>query len=253
MKSFAKVNIFLKITGKRDNYHTLFSRFMIVKNLYDTIDFKKNDTDTFCIDGNFSCALEKNTIYKAYSLLKQTTNNKDIEQFFKSHKIVIDKNIPEFAGLGGGSANASTFLKMINEELNLKLTIEQLCDIGKQIGADVPFFLYDYDSANVSGVGEIVKPYKENALDITTFTPQIQCDTPSVYKKFRSDFYKEYKNEKYLENISSLDYLAIHSIAEANDLYLPALALYPNLKNHQKDDWFFSGSGSSFFMIEKKL
>jgi 4-diphosphocytidyl-2-C-methyl-D-erythritol kinase len=249
MKSFAKVNIFLKITGKRENYHTLISRFMIVKNLFDTITFEKSSQEGFSLDGKFSCPLEKNSIYKAYTLLKEHTNNPDIDEFFKSHKIAVQKSIPEFAGLGGGSSNAGTVLNMINQELNLNLSKDELSNIGAKIGADVPFFVHGYDSANVSGIGEIVEPYEENILDIETFTPAIECDTPSVYKEFSKNFYKEYKEIEKIKKIDSIEYLKTHNIDQANDLYLPAVSLYPKLEPYKDKYSYFSGSGSTFFNI----
>jgi 4-diphosphocytidyl-2-C-methyl-D-erythritol kinase len=249
MKSFAKVNIFLKITGKRDNYHTLISRFMIVENLYDEVYFTQNNSNSFEIDGNFSCTLEKNSIYKAYKLLKDYTKDPNIDNFFASHKVVVEKNIPEFAGLGGGSSNAATFLNLVNNELNLNLSKDILASIGEKIGADVPFFIYNYSSANVSGIGEIVEVFDEEPLNIETFTPKIECDTPSVYKEFSKKFYKEYKDIEKIKKISSIEYLNTHTITEANDLYVPALSLYPSLQKYQKDNNFFSGSGSTFFKI----
>jgi 4-diphosphocytidyl-2-C-methyl-D-erythritol kinase len=247
--SFAKVNIFLKITGKRDGYHTLISRFMTVRSLYDTIKLEKSDNKKFTIEGNFSCPLEKNSIYKAYQLLLEYTKDSKIENFFKEHKIVIDKKIPEFAGLGGGSSNAGTFLNLANEVLNLNIKKDTLSNIGANIGADVPFFVHGYDSANVSGIGEIVEPYEEDILDIQTYTPDIKCDTPSVYKEFSTNHYKEYSKIDDIKKIPSLEYLKNHKIQEANDLYLPACAIYPRLKEYEDKYSYFSGSGSTFFDI----
>ncbi len=64
IKSYAKVNIFLKISQKRENYHEIVSRFVRVKNLYDTISFiPNNETNEFNLIGDFGCKLEDNTIY----------------------------------------------------------------------------------------------------------------------------------------------------------------------------------------------
>jgi 4-diphosphocytidyl-2-C-methyl-D-erythritol kinase len=251
MKSFAKVNIFLKITGRRDTYHTIFSRFCLVNNLYDTIEFKKKDTvdSNFIIDGNFSCQVENNLIYKAYKLLLKYTKNQNIEKFFYQYKIVVEKNIPEFAGLGGGSSNCAIFLLMLNDELKLNLSIEELIHITNPIGSDIAFFLHRVNSANVSGLGEIVEPFDEEILNISTFTPPIKCSTPKVYQEFRKNFYKEYKDIDSLKNIKSLDYLKNSNIFRANDLYEPALSLYPQLSNYQTSNNFFSGSGSTFFTL----
>ena len=247
-KSYAKVNIFLKIVGKRDNYHLLASRFAKVYNLFDLISFEKEKCENFTLQGNFSCALEKNSIYKAYLALSKYEN---VKEFFKNHKVVVDKKIPEFAGLGGGSSNAATFLNMVNEACSLNLSIDELAKIGFSIGADVPFFVYDYSSANVSGVGEIVQEFKEDRLNIEVFTPNIKCDTAQIFKTFSANFYKECSKEaaNTLFQKSSKEILNSHTIDYANDLYKASKSLYPNLGDYEKDTWFFSGSGSSFFRI----
>ncbi|PRM93066.1 4-(cytidine 5'-diphospho)-2-C-methyl-D-erythritol kinase [Arcobacter cryaerophilus gv. occultus] len=247
-KSYAKVNIFLKIVGLRDNYHLIASRFVRVKNLFDTISFIKKDVDNFSIEGNFSCILEKNTVYKAYKELEKFD---EVKEFFKKNIVKIDKNIPEFAGLGGGSSNCATFLNMVNQACNLNLSKEELAKIGSNIGADVPFFVYEFDSANVSGIGEIVEEFKEESLNIEVITPKIACDTGKIYKNFREKFYKELNKDEVKELFvtNSKDILKKFSINEANDLYFSALDLNQDLKKFEKDNWFFSGSGSSFFKI----
>ena len=247
-KSYAKVNIFLKIVGLRDNYHLIASRFVRVKNLFDTISFIKKDVDNFSIEGNFSCILEKNTVYKAYKELEKFD---EVKEFFKKNIVKIDKNIPEFAGLGGGSSNCATFLNMVNQACNLNLSKEELAKIGSNIGADVPFFVYEFDSANVSGIGEIVEEFNEESLNIEVITPKIACDTGKIYKNFREKFYKELNKDEVKELFvtNSKDILKKFSINEANDLYFSALDLNQDLKKFEKDNWFFSGSGSSFFKI----
>jgi len=247
-KSYAKVNIFLKIAGLRGNYHEIFSRFIKVYSLYDTISFEQKKLENFTLSGNFSCNLEKNTVYKAYLSLKKF---RKVEEFFKNHIVKIDKNIPEFAGLGGGSSNAGVFLNMVNKYCTLGLSKYELSKIGEKIGADVPFFVYDYSSANVSGIGEIVENFYEDILDIEVFIPKIKCNTGTVFKIFREKFYKEIskKDAKKLFLQTSKEILSNFDIKSANDLYEPALSIYPNLEEFARKNWFFSGSGSSFFRI----
>jgi 4-diphosphocytidyl-2-C-methyl-D-erythritol kinase len=251
--SHAKVNIFLKIVGTRNNYHELISRFVIVKNLFDTIEFKKKESNnkTFNLIGNFSCQTKSNTIYKAYKALLNYTKEKIIEEFFETHDVVVNKHIPEFAGLGGGSSNAASFLLLTNKVLSLGLDKETLSSIGSSIGADVSFFIYETNSANVSGIGEIVEEFKEESIDIETFTPKIACDTTKVYQQFRKEYLSqiEPKLAEELLPLSSRDILANYDSITLNDLFAPSLDLEPKLKEYQKDSWFFSGSGSSFFRI----
>ena len=247
-KSYAKVNIFLKISNKRDSYHELVSRFVRVYSLYDTVSFIKSSRKAFDIIGNFGCKMETNTVYKAYKLLEKYDG---IKEFFETYSVKIEKNIPEFAGLGGGSSNAATFLIMANKYCKLNLSKDELSKIGSQVGADVPFFIYEYDSANVTGIGEIVEKFDEEILDIKTITPKIKCNTGEIFKIFREKFYKQISKEeaKKLLDMKSTDILKELDIKQANDLYESALSLYPQLSDYEKKDWYFSGSGSSFFRI----
>jgi len=246
-KSFAKVNIFLKIVGTRDNFHLLASRFVKVKSLYDTIFFEKKSlpSDEFVLEGKFGCETKKNTIYKIY---KELEKFQEVKKFFKTYKVVVEKNIPEFAGLGGGSSNCATFLNLCDEVCSLNLPIEEKIKIGKSVGSDVAFFIYEYDSANVFGVGEIVEEFKEEVPDIKTFTPPIECSTPAVYKEFRENFLNFDKElaDKLLK-LNSKEILKNYKKEELNDLFLPALKLYPKLKDYIKENYFFSGSGSTLF------
>ena len=247
-KSYAKVNIFLKISDKRDSYHELVSRFVRVHSLYDTVSFIKSSRKAFDIIGSFGCNLETNTVYKAYKLLEKYDG---VEEFFKNYSVKIEKNIPESAGLGGGSSNAATFLIMTNKYCNLNLSKDELCKIAVNIGADVPFFVYEYDSANVTGIGEIVEKFDEEILNIETITPKIKCNTGEIFKVFREKFYKQISNKdaNKLLKMKSTEILNNFDIKDANDLFEPAISVYSELKNYVKKDWYFSGSGSSFFKV----
>ena len=250
-KAYAKVNIFLKITAKRGDYHEILSRFVLVNNLYDTLTFVSKKSDDFVIKGAFNCKTEQNTIYKAYLALYEATGSDSLKRLMQSHAVKVEKEIPSFAGLGGGSSDAATYLLMCNEVLHLGLSRDELAVIGTKVGADVPFFIYGYQSANVSGIGEIVDAFDEPALNIKTVTPNIEISTPKVYQGFREHFYKELSKDEQerLSRLSSLEALKEMTPIEANDLFEPALLLYPELKKQYKEGWFFSGSGSSFFTV----
>jgi len=252
IEAHAKVNIFLKITGHKDGYHTLLSRFMRVENLYDTIEFIPCKCETFTIEGCKDVALNSNTIYKAYRALNDHTGDLDILNFFYKHKVVVTKRIPSQAGLGGGSSDAAAFMRLVKEVCNLMISSEELAKIGSTIGADLPFFIYNYPSANVSGFGEIVEPFDESPLSLELFTPNIGCDTSVVYKTFK---------EHFLEDITLCSFLGwdklesktiLNTIVDPiilNDLYAAACLAYPKLKNAEKEGWYFSGSGSTFFRV----
>jgi len=253
IKAPAKVNIFLKITGSRGNYHTLRSRFVRIDDLYDTITFSKkgkqeNLHKEFSLECNVKLAGE-NTISTAFKLLCEKSDI--VKNFFKSHKVILDKKIPHGAGLGGGSSDAAAFLNLCNKVCNLNLSLNELANIGQRIGADVPFFVYNYKSANVEGIGEIVTPFEEDIPKLKLFMPQIHCDTAKVYKRFGKEFFhlaKPYNGAKWLETPSSI-LLKEYDRESLNDLFLPALRVYPELETFAKPGYFFSGSGSTFFKL----
>jgi len=255
-KAYAKVNIFLKITGRRGDYHEIVSRFVRVKNLYDELSFVPKEqsgarANSFSIVGDFDCEVEQNTIYKSYFALRDATKSAALEQLMQNYSIAVEKNIPAFAGLGGGSSDAATYLRMCNNVLGLGLSLNELAEIGLSVGADVPFFVYGYESANVSGIGEVVEEYKERELNIETFTPKIEISTPRVYKAYRENFYAPIDGflAQKLKSMESLEILESMSADEANDLFGPALQEYKELKSHYKHGYYFSGSGSSFFKV----
>lgn len=258
-KAYAKVNIFLKITGMRGSYHEIISRFMRVDSLYDELSFApKQNSEDFEITGEFSCDTEQNTIYKAYRALLESLDEEyasSLKNLMKRYGVKVEKRIPAFAGLGGGSSDAATFLKMCNEVLHLGLSLNELAEIGVKVGADVPFFVYGYDSANVSGIGEVVEEFKEKLLDFEIFTPKIEISTPKVYTLYREQFYNPIDGfeAQRLKKTTSVDILEQMSADEANDLFKPALQAYKELKENYRHGYFFSGSGSSFFRVRERI
>ncbi|CAM2799515.1 4-(cytidine 5'-diphospho)-2-C-methyl-D-erythritol kinase [Helicobacter burdigaliensis] len=253
MKSYAKINIFLKITGRMQEngvgYHTLVSRFMWICNLYDVLEFKEGN-EKFEVCGNFDCKLEQNTLYKSYLALLEVCT-KEQKEFLNTIKIEVEKNIPTGSGLGGGSSNAASFILWANKKLELNLKKEELYKLGAKVGSDVPFFLSEEEIANVEGRGEVVESTKEKAFEVEIITPKIHADTKEIYKLYAKNFYspicakeaKEWK-ESSNEEVLKKDARAL------NDLLLPLLELYPSLDTFVKEGYFLSGSGSSFWRVK---
>ncbi|ALV24345.1 4-diphosphocytidyl-2-C-methylerythritol kinase [Campylobacter iguaniorum] len=244
MKSYAKINIFLKITGFRGNYHEISSRFVLFKALFDEINFIKRQSDELILGDK----IENNIIFKAKFELENLGFKNEIDEFFKLNQINLIKNIPMGGGLGGGSSNAAAFLNMVNDELNLGIKPQKLMQIAKNIGADVSFFVSKFDSANVSGIGEIVSEFDDDLPDIKLITSPIFCSTPAVFAKFRSSFCGfDLDLASNLEKLSSKEILTSFKNYELNDLLKPCLELYPNLE--VQDNEFLSGSGSTKFSL----
>ena len=143
----AKLNLFLHITGRRDDgYHELQTIFQLI-DLNDWLEFTQIDDLQISIDGLNSVDLEQNLIYKATQILKPYA------QKITGLSIRVEKNIPMGAGLGGGSSNAATTLIVVNQLWQCGLSIEQLAELGVKLGADVPIFVYGRN-AWAEGIGE---------------------------------------------------------------------------------------------------
>ena len=247
MKSFAKINVFLKVVGTRGNYHEILSRFVLCEQLFDEIYFERSNSFAIECDNK---EIKENIIQKAIDELKRAGFSNELDEFFSSHKIIINKQIPIGAGLGGGSSNAATFLLMVNDELNLNIKRENLMQIASKIGADVTFFVSGYRAANVSGIGEIIEEFDDEVPNLNIFTPNVFCSTPMVYQEFRSNFlqYIDVNAAKKMQNLKSKELLEIYKNEELNDLFAPCFKLYPQMNEFR--DKFLSGSGSSVFSIK---
>jgi 4-diphosphocytidyl-2-C-methyl-D-erythritol kinase len=251
-KSHAKINIFLKIIGKRGSYHEIKSRFLRVENLYDMLVFKpKSPKREFELSGEFGCVLQNNTIYKAYRFLREHKSGKKIDDFFEHHALHVEKNIPKGGGLGGGSSNAATFLLALNKILELNLDTKEICSIGSKVGADVNFFLHECKIANVEGIGDIVMPIEDDIPELELVFTGATCDTARVYRVFRDIFWNSVNVNLAcrLAKLSSREILNSFAPMELNDLLRSALACYPNLKTFAQKELFLSGSGSTFFKV----
>ncbi|GLH58179.1 4-(cytidine 5'-diphospho)-2-C-methyl-D-erythritol kinase [Helicobacter ailurogastricus] len=245
---YPKINVFLKIVGKSGGYHLLNSRLCLVRGLHDVLCVKS--APKFSLKGDFDCPLAQNTLYKAWWLLKERLKPA-LRSRVEGLQIEVQKQIPAGGGLGGGSADAGVFLREVNRHLDLGLDLEQLYQIGAQVGADVNFFISGFSSANVSHFGQIVQDFKEEPLEVKLSTPPLKCVTAKVYQAFKTPtaFNPAWASK------TSPELLKAYTAQELNDLYTPALSLYPALKEHAKSLdqnylWFFSGSGSSFFGLK---
>ncbi|MDE7317940.1 MAG: 4-(cytidine 5'-diphospho)-2-C-methyl-D-erythritol kinase [Helicobacter sp.] len=260
--SFAKVNVFFKITGKKGGYHTLFSRFCKVSSLFDTLSWEQQPRSSgfavkFCapfLSHEQTQALaEDSTIHKACRALMPHLNDAQKSQL-ASTTIVVEKKIPLGSGLGGGSSNAACFLQLAVRALSLSLEPNVLQAIAASVGSDVSFFMHEGMSANVSGIGECVQNFAEDTPQFEVLTPPIFCSTPDVYAHYSREILPHNPFlPKYLQwgECMSVEILHAHSLLECNDLAQSAFVLYPALREYAQDGWFLSGSGSSFFRLKQ--
>ena len=131
----AKINIGLNVTERRaDGYHNLETVFYPVK-INDVLEIVTADKLSFESSGlEIPGSLEDNLCIKAYHLLKKHHNLPPV-------KIHLHKNIPIGAGLGGGSSDAAYFIKLLNKNFDLKLSIEDMQEYARILGADCAFFI----------------------------------------------------------------------------------------------------------------
>jgi 4-diphosphocytidyl-2-C-methyl-D-erythritol kinase len=179
MKIFspAKINLFLLVLGKRsDGYHDLMS-LMCCIGLYDTVSL------TFGVKNiAVSCHHpgvpedDKNLAFGAAHLFLETLNKNE------GVKIIIQKQIPVAAGLGGGSSNAAAVFLGLNRYYGYPFSTEELMSMGLSIGADVPFFIFQ-KPAIASGIGEKLEAYQNlKNLKILLVFPDFSVSTADVYK-----------------------------------------------------------------------
>ncbi len=145
VKAPAKINWSLFVLDKReDGYHNILSLLHCI-GLYDVLKFELSDTLT--LESNVDIPCEGNLVYKAASLLKNHTGTE------KGARIILKKEIPSGAGLGGGSSDAAYTLMALNNLWELDLDKAELKALGSALGSDVPFF-FDGPLAAAEGRGE---------------------------------------------------------------------------------------------------
>ena len=148
VKSPAKLNLFLHITGRReDGYHNLQTLFQFV-DFYDDLEFEALPTPHIELKADIpGIAPGENLIEKA---AKRLQAHKNIEQ---GARITLTKRLPMGGGMGGGSSNAASTLVALNSLWQTGCTQKELADIGLALGADVPIFIHGH-AAMAKGVGE---------------------------------------------------------------------------------------------------
>ncbi len=248
-KARAKINLTLNVLDKReDNYHNIDSVFQKVS-LYDEIYVSKtNKHDDIRIETNVAnLEGENNIIYKAYQLLK----NKYIQ--IKGVDVVLKKNIPVQAGLGGGSTDCGGFIECMNKLFDLKLSRRDMQDIGAKLGADVPSTFYNTPII-ARGIGEKIEEIKSNAkLYILIIKPEFSCNTKEMYEKLDkgNSICQKYNTEIMRRALEEGDIIKI-----ANNLYNvfeTAVEDIENIKNELLSvgaiGSLMSGSGSAVYGI----
>ncbi|MBB1525057.1 4-(cytidine 5'-diphospho)-2-C-methyl-D-erythritol kinase [Pectobacterium carotovorum subsp. carotovorum] len=177
----AKLNLFLYITGQReDGYHLLQTLFQFL-DYGDTLTIRLRDDDQINlltpIDGVEN---EQNLIVRAARLLQQHCERYNLRPARFGADISIDKCLPMGGGLGGGSSNAATVLVALNHLWQSGLNVDTLAELGLQLGADVPVFVRGH-SAFAEGVGEQLTPASPPEKWYLVAHPGVSIATPLIF------------------------------------------------------------------------
>ncbi len=228
-RAFAKINLFLRITGRRaDGYHELDSIFVPVS-VSDriTIEVRPASTSSITLRCNIASLGDPKTNLAARAA------RAFVEEFGVSADVMIDlaKTIPAGAGLGGGSSDAGTVLRMLTAMTSSMLgnpddIHARLEKIAVGLGADVPFFLNPRPS-RVTGIGEQIKPIDGfPMLHLVIAVPPIEVPTASVFKALKRESWSGAASAGNIEEILHRKIAARHLM---NDLEAPAMHLYPQI------------------------
>ena len=247
LPSPAKINLSLRIHGKRDDgFHELETTFCKLA-LADTVTIKRSkitDSKLTCTDPLVPTD-ETNLAMRALRAFEKATGAA------LPCKIQLEKQIPSGAGLGGGSSNAAITLKGLNLLARNPLSLDRLLELAGEIGSDIPFFLLDENAAIGTGRGERVQPIAFPwRLPIVLIKPPFPIPTPWAYQKWAAS--KELAGVLYAPQVCPWGEVV-------NDLERPVFEKYtllPTLKMKLLDQpdviaALMSGSGSTMFAITR--
>ena len=250
LKSFSKINLSLNINKKIKNsrYHEIQSYFCLVS-LYDDIKVKKikGQKDEIRFQGKFSKYIKKNsnTIIDVLKILRKRNL---ISSYYS---VSINKKIPVFGGMGGGTSNAIYLVKHLTKN---KIDKNLLKVLSKRIGSDVRIFLYQ--QGFISTLKKIYSFQKKHSLYFLLVYPIIKCSTKYIYSKVRKFSQKSDFSFKKIEVKNKFIKLLIN---ENNNLQSIVENKYPTIKRliieiRQRKGCYFSrmtGSGSVCYGVFK--
>ena len=252
VKSYAKINISLRVVSKRkDGYHELDS-IMVPIELHDSIIIStlKNSYDNFVTVDDFS-----------NGLIHYNLASSSIEALAKKYgfstkfRVYIHKVIPMQAGLGGGSSNAAATMKAVNNMLKLNASDEELIELAGPLGADIPFFVKCKPS-RAHGIGEILEPIEiKNNYSVLIVKPNSGCSTKEVFAIADKSPFKPVDIDSVVKALKEGDDELLASVM-GNSLEDAAISLVPEIKQI-KDTLIasglklvlMSGSGSAVFAL----
>ena len=246
IKSYAKINLSLIVNKKikKTGLHNIQSKFCLI-DLFDTISIKKNKKsfDAISFSGPFSQHLIKNnnTIQKVLQTMRKL---KLISSFYT---IKVNKKIPVFAGLGGGSSNAAAVLKFLHPKIIKEEILNKIID---EVGSDLRLFFYN--QGFLYNLKKVIKFKKKHNLFFLVVYPYIKCSTKQIYSKVKNHRNRKINKKKLHKGV----YAFINEVTKSNnDLQSIVEKKYPDLKklisniSKEKGCYFsrMTGSGSACY------
>lgn len=246
-KCYAKINLSLDSLYQRDDGYHEIDTIMARINLFDELIINKNDSGQFLYSSNNNNIgdLEDNLIYKVWHMLRDRTDNPGLD-------VKLIKNIPIAAGLAGGSTDAAEMIKGLNEIWDLRLSSQEMMDIGARLGADIPFFFTD-TPARARGIGEIISPFDNNLdMKILLINDGTHISSAEVYRNLKD--YGHIDNGLIVKKLEDGDHSAIfyfENVMEdvVTDLYPHLLDIKGDFLDNGAEVTLISGSGASIFGI----
>ncbi len=233
----AKLNLDLRITGRRaDGYHNLESIFCMVS-LYDTVSLAvRNDGQIKLHTPGQGVPAEQDLTYRAAAALQDVTNTG------LGADIWLEKNIPMGGGLGGGSSDAATVLMALNRLWQCGLSRQALMNIGLTLGADVPFFIFGC-SAFARGVGEQLSKFDIPKQWYVVVKPEVHVSTAVIFS--HQDLTRDSK-ASIMPTFRTLQPFRNDMQAVVLDAYPEVNKAYRFMQQYGKP--LMTGSGACFFL-----
>ncbi|MGX5201208.1 4-(cytidine 5'-diphospho)-2-C-methyl-D-erythritol kinase [Aliikangiella sp. IMCC44632] len=242
----AKLNLFLHITGQRqDGYHLLQSVFQML-DYGDDIHITVNQTPQI----KFHCDIAElntsdNLIVKAAHLIQQYARD-NLNRPQLGATIELTKRLPFGGGVGGGSSNAATTLLALNHQWELNIPLQQLAQMGLSLGADVPVFVMG-DTAFVEGIGEILTPIEVPQAWYLVVNPGCHISTQKIFSNSLLT-----RNSKAIKirdfNALELPFKGINTMQAVACKQFPEVAQVINWLQQFNSSARMTGSGSCVFL-----
>lgn len=254
LPSFAKVNLHLRVIGKRDDgFHELCTVFQTVS-LADSLTFSPANEIEFSCEHPRTPTGDENIVVRAANALRKRFAVR------AGAALRLEKRIPSPGGLGGGSSNAAVTMIGLSKLWNLAPTAEDMQELASELGSDVPFFLHG-GTAIGTGRGEIIEPAADfDVKFLMVVAPDVEIRTSDAFAALNAPNLTKSESDNILNvcrfELESADF---RSTALRNDFETGIFAAYPEIgrvKNALFDlgakQAMMSGSGASVFGIFDK-